>query len=130
MEFWSHVAAGEETTSFTERVNGARWYISVLTDEITGWKLLGIVSDKENNSSISAITSGVGGAAIFSSIIGIVLAIIVAVSISRAVRVVQTAMQRVSEGDLTQNIKTGRQDELGQLQRSFNEMTNQIFGLI
>ena len=130
MEFWSHVAAGEETTSFTERVNGARWYISVLADEITGWKLLGIVSDKENNSSISAITSGVGGAAIFSSIIGIVLAIIVAVSISRAVRVVQTAMQRVSEGDLTQNIKTGRKDELGQLQRSFNEMTNQISGLI
>lgn len=130
MEFWSHVASGEETTSYTERVDGDRWYISVLSDEITGWKLLGIVSDKENNSSISAITSGVGGAALFSSIIGIVLAIIVAVSISRAVKVVQTAMKKVADGDLTQNIQTKRKDELGQLQRSFNEMTDQISGLI
>ena len=130
MAFWSHVVNGEDTTSFIEKVNGATWYISVLSDEITGWKLLGIVSDDENDASIRAITGGVGGAAVFSGIIGIIFAIVVAVSISRTVRVVQTAMQKVSEGDLTQNIKTGRKDELGQLQQSFNDMTVQISGLI
>ena len=119
-----------EDTSFVENVNGHRWYISVLSDEITGWKLLGIVSEDENNTSIKAISSGIGGAAVFSGILGIVIAVLVAVSMSREVKKVQLAMQKVAEGDLTQNIAAKRKDELGQLQNSFNDMTVQISGLI
>ena len=127
--FWKEASSGEDT-SFVENVNGHRWYISVLSDEITGWKLLGIVSEDENNTSIKAISSGIGGAAVFSGILGIVIAVLVAVSMSREVKKVQLAMQKVAEGDLTQNIAAKRKDELGQLQNSFNDMTVQISGLI
>ena len=127
--FWKEAASGENT-SFVETINGHKWYISVLTDEITGWKLLGIVSEDENNTSITAINSGIGGAAVFSGILGIVIAVLVAVSMSREVKRVQLAMQKVAEGDLTQNITAKRKDELGQLQNSFNDMTVQISGLI
>ena len=127
--FWKEAASGENT-SFVETINGHKWYISVLTDEITGWKLLGIVSEDENNTSITAINSGIGGAAVFSGILGIVIAVLVAVSMSREVKKVQLAMQKVAEGDLTQNINAKRRDELGQLQNSFNDMTVQISGLI
>lgn len=127
--FWKEAASGENT-SFVETIDGHKWYISVLTDEITGWKLLGIVSEDENNTSIAAINSGIGGAAVFSGILGIVIAVLVAVSMSREVKKVQIAMQKVAEGDLTQNIAAKRRDELGQLQNSFNDMTVQISGLI
>lgn len=127
--FWKESASGENT-SFVETIDGHKWYISVLTDEITGWKLLGIVSEDENNTSIAAINSGIGGAAVFSGILGIVIAILVAVSMAREVKKVQFAMQKVAEGDLTQNIAAKRRDELGQLQNSFNDMTVQISGLI
>lgn len=127
--FWKEASSGGDT-SFVETVNGHRWYISVLSDEITGWKLLGIVSEDENNTSIKAISSGIGGAAVFSGILGIVIAVLVAVSMSREVKKVQLAMQKVAEGDLTQNIAAKRKDELGQLQNSFNDMTVQISGLI
>ena len=116
INFWKEASSGEDT-SFVENVNGHRWYISVLSDEITGWKLLGIVSEDENNTSIKAISSGIGGAAVFSGILGIVIAVLVAVSMSREVKKVQLAMQKVAEGDLTQNIAAKRKDELGQLQR-------------
>ena len=127
--FWKESASGENT-SFVETIDGHKWYISVLTDEITGWKLLGIVSEDENNTSIAAINSGIGGAAVFSGILGIVIAVLVAVSMAREVKKVQFAMQKVAEGDLTQNIAAKRRDELGQLQNSFNDMTVQISGLI
>lgn len=127
--FWKEAASGENT-SFVETIDGHKWYISVLTDEITGWKLLGIVNEDENNTSIAAINSGIGGAAVFSGILGIVIAVLVAVSMSREVKKVQLAMQKVAEGDLTQNIAAKRRDELGQLQNSFNDMTVQISGLI
>ncbi len=127
--FWKEASSSEDT-SFVETIDGHKWYISVLSDEITGWKLLGIVSEDENNTSITAINSGIGGAAVFSGILGIVIAVLVAVSMSREVKKVQLAMQKVAEGDLTQNIAAKRKDELGQLQNSFNDMTVQISGLI
>lgn len=127
--FWKEASSSEDT-SFVETIDGNKWYISVLSDEITGWKLLGIVSEDENNTSITAINSGIGGAAVFSGILGIVIAVLVAVSMSREVKKVQLAMQKVAEGDLTQNIAAKRKDELGQLQNSFNDMTVQISGLI
>ena len=128
-DFWGKASSTEET-SFIEKVGGKNWYVSVLSDEITGWTLLGIVSEDENNSSIQAITSGVGSAAVLSGVFGIVIALVVAISMSREVKKVQLALKKVSEGDLTQQIKTKRRDEFGQLENSFNDMTTQISGLI
>lgn len=128
-DFWGKASSTEET-SFIEKIGGKNWYISVLSDEITGWTLLGIVSEDENNSSIQAITSGVGSAAVLSGVFGIVIALVVAISMSREVKKVQLALKKVSEGDLTQQIKTNRRDEFGQLENSFNDMTTQISGLI
>lgn len=128
-EFWDQALSTEET-SFVEKINGKTWYISVLTDEITGWRLLGIVSEEENASSIRAIVSSLMLAAIIGGIIGIVIAIVVAIRMGSTVKSVQTAMQNMSAGDLTQNIAVKRKDELGQLQQSFNDMTEQISTLI
>lgn len=127
--FWEQ-ALNTEETSFVEKISGKTWYISVLTDEITGWRLLGIVSEEENASSIRAIVSSLMLAAVIAGIIGIVIAIVVAIRMGSAVRSVQTAMQNMSAGDLTQNIAVKRGDELGQLQQSFNDMTEQISALI
>ncbi len=128
-DFWGKVSSTEET-SFIEKIGGKNWYVSVLPDEITGWTLLGIVSEDENNSSIQAITSGVVSAAVLSGIFGIIIALVVAISMSREVKKVQLALKKVSEGDLTLQIKTKRRDEFGQLENSFNDMTTQISGLI
>lgn len=52
----------------------------MLSDEITGWTLLGVVSEDENNASIKAITSVVSGAGLLGSIIGILIALFVAIN--------------------------------------------------
>lgn len=128
-DFWRKALTTEDT-SFVEKINGKSWYISVLSDEITGWTLIGVVSEDENNSSIQAITSGIGGAAIFSGVVGIIIALVVAISMAGEVKKVKLALQKVAEGDLTQRIKIKRKDEFGQLENSFNDMSEQMSQLI
>lgn len=128
-DFWGKANSGDQT-SFVENIAGQDWYISVLSDEITGWTLLGVVSGNENNASVKAITSGIGGAAVISGIIGIIIALVVAISMAREVKKVQSALEKVAAGDLTQRITSKRKDEFGQLENSFNEMTSQVSELI
>lgn len=128
-DFWEKALTTEDT-SFIEKINGKSWYISVLSDEITGWTLIGVVSEDENNASIQAITSGIGGAAIFSGVVGIIIALVVAISMAGEVKKVKLALQKVAEGDLTQRIKIKRKDEFGQLENSFNDMSEQMSQLI
>ena len=128
-DFWGKALTTEDT-SFVEKINGRSWYISVLSDEITGWTLIGVVSEDENNASIQAITSGIGGAAIFSGVVGIIIALVVAISMAGEVKKVKLALQKVAEGDLTQRIKIKRKDEFGQLENSFNDMSEQMSQLI
>lgn len=127
--FWDQAMSTEET-DFVEDIDGRTWYISVLTDEITGWRLLGLVSEEETASSMRAITGGLLLATIISGIIGIGIAIAVAVRMGSAVKSVQSAMGSMAAGDLSRKITVKRKDELGQLQQSFNEMAGQISGLI
>ena len=46
------------------------------------------------------------------------------------VKKVKLALQKVAEGDLTQRIKIKRKDEFGQLENSFNDMSEQMSQLI
>ena len=128
-DFWGK-ASNTQETDFVEKINGHNWYISVLSDEITGWTLLGIVSENENDASVKAITSGVGGAALISGVFGIIIALAVAISMAGEVKKVRLALKKVAEGDLTQRIKVRRKDEFGQLENSFNDMTEQMAELI
>ncbi len=124
-DFWGKTS-DDGQTSYIENISGHKWYISVLSDEITGWTLLGVVSEDENNASIKAITSVVSGAGLLGSIIGILIALFVAINMAREVKKVQSALKNVADGDLTHRITTKRRDEFGQLESSFNEMTSHI----
>ena len=128
-DFWGKTS-DDGQTSYIENISGHKWYISVLSDEITGWTLLGVVSEDENNASIKAITSVVSGAGLLGSIIGILIALFVAINMAREVKKVQSALKNVADGDLTHRITTKRRDEFGQLESSFNEMTSHISELI
>ena len=69
-------------------------------------------------------------AAVFATIIGIVIGFLAARSISRPVNALAVVARKVAAGDLTENIKIERQDEIGQLASAFNTMVSQLKELI
>ncbi|MFD2705033.1 methyl-accepting chemotaxis protein [Salibacterium lacus] len=65
------------------------------------------------------------------SIIGLVIAFIMSGKISKPIRRVSGKAKILSEGDLTvENIHTKSKDEIGQLARNFNDMADNLRGLL
>ncbi|WP_144352686.1 methyl-accepting chemotaxis protein [Sporomusa termitida] len=69
-------------------------------------------------------------AAVLATIIGIIIGFLAARSISRPVNALAVAARKVAAGDLTENVKIERQDEIGQLASAFNTMVLQLKDLI
>ncbi|HMM19899.1 MAG TPA: methyl-accepting chemotaxis protein [Selenomonadales bacterium] len=69
-------------------------------------------------------------AGIFSALLGIVIGFFAARSIARPVNELAAVAQKVAGGDLTEQVRVDRQDEIGQLATSFNTMVVQLKSLI
>lgn len=69
-------------------------------------------------------------AAIFAAILGIAIGFFAARSIARPVNQLAAVAAKVAEGDLREQVKVDRQDEIGKLGESFNTMTTQLRNLL
>lgn len=128
-EFWQKFLNNTET-SFEQKINGHTWQITILHDEITSWNLIGLINDEENAASLAEISAIIFSSAAVSCIVGIIIAIFVALSFSKDITKISLAMKQVAEGNLTNHIVTNRKDELGQLQLNFNSMVDSVSSLI
>lgn len=138
-EFWNQFTAdsAQETEvansvySYTEQIAGNTFYVTVLEDEITNWKLIGFIcSEMENANNISQMVQSIVVSIIVALIIGTLIAVFVAFSFSKAINKLQTATAKLADGDFSDRIKVTRKDELGDLQENFNSMVDSVSGLI
>lgn len=82
--------------------------------------LLGAVQTAHHSATIVIIT------ALLSLVIGIGIGIISARSIAKPVQSIVEVARSVADGNLRQDIEVKRQDEIGQLQRAFSDMTRDL----
>ncbi len=136
-QFWndflasSEVEEAEKSNSYEEQIDGNRYLITILEDDITGWKLIGMIdSDMENAPSQAQLSVSTLIGALIGAVIGIIIAVFVALSLSRAIKRLQVATGRIAEGDFTGRIKVSRRDELGVLESNFNDMVDAVSQLI
>ena len=137
LNFWkteSSVVVDEADTSATrvyeEKIHGETVQIITWDDPVTGWKLVGMISENEVQSSIMTIQSAIVVAGTVSIVIGLVIALLFSLSLLREIKKVNAAMNRVSEGDLTDRINVKSRNELGQLESNFNDMVEHVSGLV
>lgn len=69
-------------------------------------------------------------AALFAAVLGIVIGFLTARSISRPINELAAVAKKVADGDLTEQVKVDRQDEIGQLAMAFNTMVLELKNLI
>ena len=116
--------------SYTMRAEGRDCAITAMTDRITGWRLLGCISDQENQKNLININIGTLMAGVIGLIFGCVIAVLTALSFNREIKKLQNATHRVSGGDFSEKIKVTRSDEFGVLETNFNGMMDDVSGLI
>lgn len=116
--------------SYTMRAEGRDCAITAMTDRITGWRLLGCISDQENQKNLININIGTLMASVIGLIFGCVIAVLTALSFNREIKKLQNATHRVAGGDFSEKIKVTRSDEFGVLETNFNGMMDDVSGLI
>lgn len=116
--------------SYTMRAEGRDCAITAMTDRITGWRLLGCISDQENQKNLININIGTLMAGVIGLIFGCVIAVLTALSFNREIKKLQNATHRVADGDFSEKIKVTRSDEFGVLETNFNGMMDDVSELI
>jgi len=151
LEFWTPISgelksleeqksaleeAGDESASditlesvYTMRADGMDCAVTAMTDQVTGWILLGCISDVENTGNLAKINGALVFAGAFGVIFGIVIALITAYSLVREIKKIERATA-VAEGDFTQTIAVTRGDEFGALETHFNDMVKDVSTVI
>jgi methyl-accepting chemotaxis protein len=117
------VMSGELTDLGRQLRNKAKEYMDLRRGQINEDMKKSVTA--ADNSEKASVAAGV-----LSTLLGIVIGVFAARSISRPVNQLAIVAQKVANGDLTQQVKVERQDEIGQLASVFNTMVVELTNLV
>ncbi|WP_439822971.1 methyl-accepting chemotaxis protein [Oceanobacillus sojae] len=100
------------------------------TDEFTGWTLAGSIDYSEVQNNAASIIKALIIVMIVAFLIGCVINAVTIQSILRPINGLKRRAKVISTGDLTEEIKVVKNDEIGQLGTAFNEMQGSLRALI
>ena len=120
----------DTTFSFDEKINGESVHIVTSKDAVTGWTLMGFISDSETQAVVNKIAKTTIELAIIALIIGIVIALIITRAVTKELKTLNNAMNMMANGKLTYRINVKSKNELGQAEANYNVMADQISSLI
>nr|AYQ72239.1 methyl-accepting chemotaxis protein [Cohnella candidum] len=121
---------GADSGTISYTLDGVKKKAVFTTNKLTGWKIMGTIEISEIADATHGIlytTLGVIAAALA---IGALLVIWIVRSITRPLKQVTEAADRIAGGDLTEEVPVTSQDELGQLSVSVNQMVYKLRELI
>jgi methyl-accepting chemotaxis protein len=104
--------------------------MSFLTNELTGWKVAGTMYSSESKESASSILNTTLLVLAISLVIGGLLIYFIIKSIINPLNSLRNSAIRISEGDLTEQIRIRSNDEIGELGKAFNVMKENLRNLI
>lgn len=112
------------------RINGEKYCVTLIRDNITGWYLVGFIGEEELAGNFAQINIVSVLCVIIAMILSVIVALIIATMIARELSKLQNATNRMAQGDLSTKLEVKRRDEFGQLEHNFNIMMDSISGLI
>ena len=127
------VAAAEDITlqsAYMLKNGGTTTAITAMTDRVTGWRLVGIITSEENRANLNSINGAIVTAGIIGIIFGAIVAAFTALGIVKEIKKIQTLTALVAAGDFTQTIPVTRKDEFGELETNFNDMVKDVSNVI
>lgn len=129
MSYWKNVSSKE--SGFEEYNDlGTEKYNVYVTNKESGWKILGVIDQKE----IMTDVQGIGTAILIFTIVSVILSTIIAVFLSiwitKNINRLNDVFKKAADGNLSSRINILTKDEFGQLGTNFNNMLSSISALI
>lgn len=129
LSVWNYIKTS--TSGFTDyEYNGDKKYATFTTNENTGWKIIGSMSEDEISEDVNSInymmTITIGVMLLISTILSYFLS----KSMASHAKALRDAFSKTAKGDLTTRVDIKSGDEFGFLGKDFNMMIDNISGLM
>lgn len=96
----------------------------------TGWSYIAVVPNRELTAAADDIRNTIILLTLICLAIAMAASIVLSLAIVNPIKQVNTAMDRVKNGDLTVEVSSKSKSELGELGRNFNDMVNNLKELV
>lgn len=120
----------EKNGVFADNYQGKERVFGYVTNPTTGWKLSALVDKTEFEQKAQKVLFPILVTLLVVILFSVIVSIIVTRVITKPVKALQESMKLVEAGDLTVIVEIKRQDEIGKLSESFNNMVSQISDIL
>ncbi|MEH7534660.1 methyl-accepting chemotaxis protein [Bacillus toyonensis] len=127
---WAKRIYEDNQGAFSYTYDGSEKKMVFATNLKTGWKIGGTMYSSEVIEAAQPVFYNMLIVMIISLVVGGALIYFVTLSITKPLKRLVATSKEISEGDLTQTIEIHSNDEIGQLAKGFNEMTDSLRTLI
>lgn len=121
---------GKSSGTFSQTLNGRDLQFIYLKSPFTNWTTVGVFDVQDSVQEVKDIHLYVFSFLFIVSLLGITASYYLSHSISRPITQLASSMRKVEEGNMNIRILGGREDEVGMLGRSFNNMLQRIGRLL
>jgi methyl-accepting chemotaxis protein len=120
----------EKNGVFADNYQGKERVFGYVTNPTTGWKISALVDKSEFEQKAQKVLLPILVTLLVVILFSVIVSIIVTRVITKPVKALQETMKLVEAGDLTVTVEIKRQDEIGKLSESFNNMVSQISDIL
>ncbi len=129
LSVWNYIKTS--TSGFTDyEYNGDKKYATFTTNENTGWKIIGSMSEDEISEDVDSINNAMFITIGVMILISTILSYFLSKSMASHAKALRDAFSKTAKGDLTTRVDIKSGDEFGFLGKDFNMMIDNISGLI
>jgi methyl-accepting chemotaxis protein len=115
---------------FSYSFKGQANEMAFVTNRYTGWKIAGTWEQAEVSRAASSIFNTTALVIVIALLLGGLLVYLIVISITRPLRSLLVATDRINQGDLTERIVVKSGDELGKLSTHFNKMADSLHAVL
>ena len=129
LSFWDS-AKNEERGVYSLENKGKSFYVCQQTNNITGWKMIGIIDSKEVTDNVSIMRVAVVISTMICAIVGIAIGVLATLYLMREINKIKKSLSKVADGDFTARVNVTAKDEFGELGQDFNFMIGNVSKLM
>ncbi|WP_188206870.1 methyl-accepting chemotaxis protein [Alkalibacillus aidingensis] len=125
-EGWLESVFNQDQGNLSYSSDGGERQVEFTTNEYTGWKVLGTLYKSEVEEAASGIMVTTIIVIAISVLLGLIVMVSIIRSITKPVNKLSTSINKIREGDLTEEIDVNSRDEIGQLALGMREMQHSL----
>lgn len=127
--FWQELST-QDLANDDYTLQGSTYYITAITDVITGWKLFGFVSEHELDSKINLLIISTLIAIIIAICLGVLFAFLITNSMIKKMNMLKKHLSEIAQGDFSKRINIPGNDEFHTLGENINQMVSDVSALL